>query len=93
MRTALLVTDRVELRTVAAERFVRPSARDTLQDRFFAAAMTVALLGTSSARLRVLALEGLVPDLLAVVALLWPVAPLKHTCVARFASSVEEALV
>ena len=93
MRTALLMTDRVKLPTVAAKRFVRASARDALQDRLFAAAVAVALLRASPVSLRVLALEGLMSDLLAVITLLRPLAPLEHSGVARFASSVEETLV
>ena len=62
----------VESLAVPAKRFMRAAARDALDDHFAAAAVTVAFLGAPSAHLSVLALEGFVADLLAVVALLRP---------------------
>src|ERR1700710_1500796 len=51
----------------------------------------VGVFGASRALLRVLALIGLVADLLAVIALLWPWPVFKCSCRAGLSSSVEEA--
>ncbi|SPB49754.1 unnamed protein product [Aspergillus niger] len=60
---------RVELPTVLAVRFVRASAWNALWDRLIAATVVMALRGTFCTYLRVLALERLMPNLLAIVAL------------------------
>src|SRR5437773_2455884 len=86
------MTSRIQFQTVSAERLVRPSARDAHRDDFAAAAVVMAFLGASPAHLNLLALEGLVPDFLAVVALLWSRPPLEHAGRARFFPGMEEAL-
>jgi len=59
----------VEPLAVSTERFVGATAQDALGNHFTTVAVVVALLGALGAQLRVLALEGFVADLLAVVAL------------------------
>lgn len=63
MRTALLITDRVKLRTVAAKQFVRASARNALHDRLFAAAVTVALPKEFEAFVRITKFDLICPSL------------------------------
>ena len=64
-----------------AERFVRAAVQDVLGYHCTVVAMVVALLGVPSVYLRVLALEGFVADLLAVVVLLWSYPTFEDSCV------------
>jgi hypothetical protein len=83
----------IKLLTVSAVRFMWASARNTLENRLVADAMAVAFLGAFHALLGVIALECLVSDLLAVIALCWSWSMFKGAGYARFPPSVEEPLV
>ena len=80
----------VKLPTVFAIRFMWASAWNALKDRFVAIAVVVAFLGTFRASLGVLALECLMANLLAIVALRRSWSIFKDTGYARFSPSVEE---
>jgi hypothetical protein len=80
----------VELPTIFAVRFVWASARNTLRNYFITNAVVVAFLGTFRALLGVLALECLMTNLLAVVALYRPWSIFKGAGYARFSPGVEE---
>jgi hypothetical protein len=82
----------IKLPTVSAERFMWASARNALKDRLVADAVAVAFIGAFRALLGVLALECLMSDLLAVVALCRSWSIYKGAGYARFAASVEEPL-
>jgi hypothetical protein len=66
----------VKLWAILTKRFVRSAARDAFRDRF-AATVAMSLRRTSATGLDVLALECLMPDLLAVIALFRSVSALK----------------
>ena len=81
---------RVELPTVLAVRFVRASAWNALWNRLIAATVVMALRGTFCTFLRVLALERLMPNLLAIVALHRSGSVFKGAGHAGFSPSVKE---
>ena len=83
---------RVELPAVSAKRFMRTSAWDTPWDRFVAAAVVMTFLSASRAFLSILALECLVANLLAVVALFRSWSVFEYAGCAGLSPSVEEAL-
>jgi hypothetical protein len=83
----------IKLPTVSAVRFMWASARNTLENRLVADAVVVAFLGAFRALLGVAALECLVSNLLAVVALCRSRSMFKGAGYARFSPSVEEPLV
>ena len=82
----------IQLPTVSAERFMWASARNALEDRLVADAVVVVFLGAFRALLGVVALECLMSDLLAVVALCRSWSMFKGAGYARFSPSVEEPL-
>src|ERR1700749_382433 len=92
MRSVLLMLRWIELPTVSAERFMRASAWNASQDCFIAVAVAMAFPGTSRTFLNILALECLMANLLAVVALFWSWSPFENTGRARFSSGMKESL-
>jgi hypothetical protein len=83
---------RVELLAVSAKRFMRASAWNTPQDCFIAVAVVVAIPGASRTFLTILALECLMANLLAVVALIRSRSAFEYAGRARLSSGMEEAL-
>jgi hypothetical protein len=92
MLNVLLMARWVEFLAVPAKRFMRAATRDAFQHCFATVPVVVGFFGASRTLLRVLALVGLVADLLAVVALLWSWSVFKCARRAGFSSGMEEAL-
>lgn len=82
----------IELPTIFAVRFMWSAARNALQDCFVAITVAMAFLGAFCALLGILALEGLMAHLLAIVALCRSWLMFKGAGYTRFSPSMEEPI-